>query len=98
MGLCRLKLKMPIWEWHAARCQHSQPRLPWGYILIYLLLQEAQLAQERGPGMPPIRVVVQMPQSDSWGAADAELPFAQANDVLGVQLDRSIPLWVRRHG
>jgi hypothetical protein len=53
-------------------------------------LQEAQLAQCRPPGLPPIRVVQEMPDSDRWGALDVELPFGEVNDMLGVQLDRSI--------
>ena len=47
-------------------------------------------ASRKRTGMPPISVVKEMPQSDRWAAVDIELPFGQVNDVLGVQLDRSI--------
>ena len=40
--------------------------------------------------MLPIRVAADMPTSDAWSAVGADLPFAEVNDVLGVQLDRSI--------
>ena len=52
--------------------------------------QEAQLARHRDPGLPPVRVVTVMLQSDRWAAVDVELPFAEVNDVLGVQLERTI--------
>ena len=31
-----------------------------------------------------------MPNSDRWGAMNVELPFGEVDDMLGVQLDRSI--------
>lgn len=48
--------------------------------------------------MPPIEVVTELPESDCWSTVDVDLPFERVNDVLGVQLDRSIvrgfsPLW-----
>jgi hypothetical protein len=51
-----------------------------------------QLAERRGPGKPPIsiRVVAAMPESDRWATVDIEVPFGRVNDMLGVQLDRSI--------
>ena len=52
--------------------------------------EQAQLAAQRTQGMPPIRVVAEMPESDRWGAVSVELPFEGVNDMLGVQLDRSI--------
>jgi hypothetical protein len=60
-----------------------------------LLQEQAQLAQHRRPGMPPIRVVTEMPQSDQWAVVEVEVPFAAANDVLGVQVDRTIVRWVQ---
>ena len=52
--------------------------------------QVALLAQHRGGGMPPIRVVAELPQSDQWAAVHIDLPFGNVNEVLGVQLDRTI--------
>jgi hypothetical protein len=48
------------------------------------------LAQQRGAGMPPIRVVADLPQSDQWAAVHVDLPFEAVNGALGVQLERSI--------
>ena len=54
-------------------------------------LQEvALLAQHRPPGLPPIEIVSKMPVSDRWAAVDVDLPFEPVNEVLGVQLKRSI--------
>lgn len=59
---------------------------------IVLPLQELNwlAASRQRMGMPPISVVKEMPQSDKWAAVDIELPFEAVNDVLGVQLDRTI--------
>jgi hypothetical protein len=37
-----------------------------------------------------------MPESDQWAAVEVELPFGEANAMLGLQLDRSIVpgVWV----
>ena len=54
-----------------------------------VVLQElARLAQHRGPGMPPVRMVTEMPEADQWAAVDVSMPIGEVNDVLGVQLDR----------
>ena len=50
----------------------------------------AQLAQLRAPGLPPIRVVTDMPESRQWSTVDVEVPFGEVNDMLGAQLDCSI--------
>ena len=50
----------------------------------------AELAQSRGPGLPPIKVTVGMREADEWGSVSVEMPFEAANDMLGEQLDRSI--------
>ena len=60
-----------------------------------LLQEQAELARRRETGLPPIRVVQEMPQSDEWAAVDVELPFGEVNDVLGWQLDRRIVPGVR---
>jgi hypothetical protein len=50
----------------------------------------ALLAQHRAPGLPPIEIVSEMPVSDRWAAMDVDLPFEAVNELLGVQLERSI--------
>ena len=55
-----------------------------------MLQEQVQLAQHRGPGMPPVRVVAEMPESDQWAAVDFQLPFGEVNNVLGVQLERRV--------
>ena len=54
------------------------------------------LKHHRPQGLPPVRVVDEMPESEQWAAVSIELPFEEANEVLGVQLDRSIVpgIWV----
>lgn len=54
------------------------------------------LKHHRPQGLPPVRVVDEMPESDEWAAVRIELPFEAANEVLGVQMDRSIVpgIWV----
>jgi hypothetical protein len=60
-------------------------------VVSVLRLQEvALLAQPRAPGLPPIRIVSEMPMSDRWAAVAVDLPFEAVNEVLGVQLERSI--------
>lgn len=39
-----------------------------------------------------------MPESDQWATVHVQLPFAEVNDMLGVQLDRSIVQCVQRYG
>ena len=57
----------------------------------YSALQErTELAQRRPPGLPPIRDVTEVPESDRWSTVDVELPFEEVNDMLGVQLERRI--------
>ena len=56
-----------------------------------MLSQElAELAQSRGPGLPPIKVTLGIPEADEWASVSVDMPFEAANDMLGVQLDRSI--------
>jgi hypothetical protein len=63
--------------WHNRRC--------------VLVLQEvALLAQHRALRLPPIIIVPEMPTSDRWAAVAVDLPFEAVNEVLGVQLERSI--------
>lgn len=50
----------------------------------------ALLAQHRAPGLPPIAIVPEMPVSNRWAAVAVDLPFGAVNEVLGVQLERSI--------
>jgi hypothetical protein len=67
---------------------------------VRLRLQDLQelsaLKLQRPRGLPLVRVVVDMPQSDQWAAVSVELPFGEANAVLGEQLDRIIVpgIWV----
>ena len=59
----------------------------------HVQLAQVQLAQRRGSGIPPIRMVTEMPESDQWGAVDVELPRALRGgqrETVGVQLDRCI--------
>lgn len=58
--------------------------------MLLLLCVQTQLAACRAPGLPPISVVVEMPESDTWAAVTFEIPFGEVNDMLGMQLDRSI--------
>ena len=48
------------------------------------------MAQRRALGLPPIRFVTEVPESERWSTVDVELPFEEVNDMLGVQLDRRI--------
>ena len=67
------------------------PIVPTQAVLSVFCLQEvALLAQHRAPGLPPIKVVSEMPVSDRWAAVAVDLPFESVNEVLGVQLERSI--------
>ena len=50
----------------------------------------ALLAQHRAPGLPPINIVSEMPISDRWATVAVDLTFKPVNEVLGVQLERSI--------
>lgn len=54
------------------------------------LQERTALAQRRAPGLPPIRVVMEVPESDRWSSVEVELPFEEVNEMLGVQLDRCI--------
>ncbi len=54
------------------------------------LQERTALAQRRAPGLPPIRIVTEVPESDRWSTVHVELPFEEVNDMLGAQLDRRI--------
>jgi hypothetical protein len=70
---------------HVLSCWYKQG------VLCGMRLQEvALLAQHRAPGLPPIKIVPEMPISDRWAAVAVDLPFEPVNEVLGVQLERSI--------
>ena len=77
-------------HWHIHRVLYVLAccQLIHGLHLVLLLQEQAELALCRTPGLPPFRVVTEMPESDGWAAVTIELPFAAVNDMLGVQLDR----------
>ena len=59
-------------------------------VVLSLLQEQTRLAACRAPGLAPMSVVEAMPNSNSWAAVSTEVPFGEVNDMLGVQLHRSI--------
>lgn len=55
-----------------------------------LMQEEAALAAERPAPAPRMRIVPALAASQQWALVDVQIPFEDANALLGAQLDRHL--------
>lgn len=77
-------------QMHLERVKQSPRAHTLAVLGVFNAQELAALGKARAEGAPAITIVGSIPQSRWWANVDIEVPFAEVNELLGVQLDRLV--------